>query len=382
MKFVSNADMDKRLGYLVAAKQMESELAYTLNTFINTQQPQMLRRFFKDFSAIARKENKPIETMIFRGSLFMFDSQLGWGFPTAAYKAIADNSKIFSAKKVRENPYLNSVRLNKKLKIGDFTCEQESDKQYELFIYDIFWEDEPSLALPKLGMFDHYFEYPLIRENGDVWMTITPNEMETMQVDIDRSHGKVLTLGCGMGYFAFMSALKDDVDSVTIIEKSPDVIELFSEHILPQFEPKVRDKIKVVEADAFEYLKNLEDGVYDYCFVDIWKNNMDVDSYLKAKRLGNKFSRMEMAYWIEKHIVCSHIRGPVLMQMLKLHRDNIGDHSHDEGYLEYVNLWTSNAPDVLPCIEQIYKDVEIKTLDDLNHYTHPDTITALLGNYV
>ena len=43
---------------------------------------------------------------------------------------------------------------------------------------------------------------------------------------------------------------------------------LFEKHILPQFENK--EKITVVKADAIEFMKNISDGEYDYCFADIW----------------------------------------------------------------------------------------------------------------
>ena len=74
-------------------------------------------------------------------------------------------------------------------------------------------------------------------------MSVTPNEVYTVQPAIDNAKGKVLTLGCGMGYFAYMASLKEEVESITIIELEQDVIDLFENSILPQFENK--DKIYI-----------------------------------------------------------------------------------------------------------------------------------------
>lgn len=103
---------------------------------------------------------------------------------------------------------------------------------------------------------------------------MSPNEVFTMEKPIKNAKGKVLTLGCGMGYFAYMASIKEDVESITIIELEQNVIDLFEKCILPQFENK--DKIKIVKADAVEYLRNTEDGVYDYCFADIWIGIEDI----------------------------------------------------------------------------------------------------------
>lgn len=66
-------------------------------------------------------------------------------------------------------------------------------------------------------------------------MSVTPNEIETMRAPIARAHGRVLTFGLGIGYFAFMAASKADVESVTVVEREAAVIRLFTRLLLPQF---------------------------------------------------------------------------------------------------------------------------------------------------
>lgn len=128
-------------------------------------------------------------------------------------------------------------------------------------------------------------------------MSVSPNEVLTMEKPINNAKGKVLTLGCGMGYFAYMASIKEEVESITIIELEQSVIELFEKCILPQFENK--DKITIVKADAVEYIHNLEDGAFDYCFADIWIGIEDIAPYFAVKEIGRKFHKAKIEYWIE-----------------------------------------------------------------------------------
>lgn len=132
-------------------------------------------------------------------------------------------------------------------------------------------------------------------------MSVTPNEINTMKEPILKAHGKVLTFGLGLGYFAYMVSVKENVESVTIIEKDASVISLFRKCILPQF--KYKEKIKIIESDAFEFLNKLKNGEYDFAFVDIYHDVGDgKEVYLKFKEKETLFSETEFTYWIEKSI--------------------------------------------------------------------------------
>ena len=94
-----------------------------------------------------------------------------------------------------------------------------------------------------------------------------------------------------------MAAEKDSVNSVTIIEKEKDVIDLFTKFILPQFPHK--EKITIVQADALDYMQQLEDGTFDYCFADIWIGNDDIILYMKLKKICERFNGLQK-YFMEQ----------------------------------------------------------------------------------
>jgi len=122
----------------------------------------------------------------------------------------------------------------------------ETVQPMELFVTNDFHVDPQGRIFPQMGWFSGAFSFPAIREHGRVWMTVTPNEINTIQPAVQQSHGKVLTYGLGLGYYAFHALLKGDVTSVTVVEKNPQVIDVFKRLLLPFF-PRQQD-LHIVEA--------------------------------------------------------------------------------------------------------------------------------------
>ena len=162
--------------------------------------------------------------------------------------------------------------------------------------------DGEGRVLPQLGWFDRSFEFPAIREDGRVWMTVTPNEINTILPAVHESRGKVLTYGLGLGYYAFHCLLKDEVESVTVVERNPAVIDMFRKHLLPFF-PR-REALHIVQADAFDYAANVMSGEgFDTVFTDLWHDVADgLPLYHRMKALEVPGPRY--LYWIEKTLKC------------------------------------------------------------------------------
>lgn len=204
--------------------------------------------------------------------------------------------KELDVKVYKNNLYYKNIKLNN-IKEKKWKLQIMKYKPYELFVFNDFDYYLDNRVIPQIGFFSSTYEYPCILENNREWMMITPNEIETMKKPIENAFGDVLTYGLGLGYYAYMCSLKDNVKSITIIERDKDVIDLFTKYILPQFNHK--DKIKIIECDAYEYA--CKKNKYDYVFVDIWHDPSDgVDAYIKFKKLENK--NTIYSYWIENTI--------------------------------------------------------------------------------
>lgn len=211
--------------------------------------------------------------------------------------------KRLDANVYRADPYYTNIKFTS-FKKGNIEFKYESYEPYELFVYDDILKFDDGRLIPLIGYFNEEFCYPTVLENGQNWMSVTPNEVETMKKDISDAYGNVLTFGLGLGYFAYMVARKEEVKSVTVVELNKSVIDLFNEHILPQMECK--DKIKVICGDAYEFAKaNYKKNEYDYIYVDIWHDVGDgIDMYKKFKEYEKLNPQAEYRYWIEKSILC------------------------------------------------------------------------------
>ena len=206
-------------------------------------------------------------------------------------------TKKLDPNEYRADPYFQNISFAEK-SLGGWRIGKGNYAPYELFVCDDFKLDGEKLVL-SLGYFSEPFDYPAVYENSRLWMSVTPNEINTMKKPIAAARGKALTFGLGLGYYAYMCSLKPEISSVTVVERDQSIIRLFKEHILPQFEHA--EKIRIVEADAYDFLASLRDGEYDTAFVDIHHDAGDGrEVYLRFKE--RTFTQTRFDFWIEDTI--------------------------------------------------------------------------------
>jgi hypothetical protein len=206
------------------------------------------------------------------------------------------------ANRYRQNPYYRNIKIPN-TKVGKWELKLEKYPAYrgvvaaDMILCDNYRE------IPPLGFFKEDFEFPAVLEDGNEWMTLTPVDLDTSDDAIDRAHGKVVTFGLGLGYYAYMVSEKENVEYITVIEKSADVIALFKEHILPQFSHP--EKVRIINADAFEYAEfDMPPEHYDVAFVDTWRDASDgAPMYERMKKLEHLSPDTEFIYWIENFLI-------------------------------------------------------------------------------
>lgn len=195
------------------------------------------------------------------------------------------------------DPYTQAVH-KASARMGAFELGYASYRPYELFVADDLRAYPDGAVLPVLGYFTRPFAYPVLTENGREWMTATPNEINTIRPAAEAAHGHVLTLGLGLGYFAFHALLNPRVERVTAVERSADAIRLFRERILPAF-PRP-ERLTILQADAFAAAPALyRSGQYDFVFADLWHDAADgLPMYERLRQM--EVPGPEYRYWIEK----------------------------------------------------------------------------------
>ena len=249
-----------------------------------------------------------------------------------ARKYLARSVKILDTKRYTDDPYYKNV-APPAIKDGNWEIRWESYPAYRAAICDEMITDADHTEIAPLGFFSDEFIFPAVLEDGNEWMTLTPIDVDTVQDAIRDAHGKVITFGLGLGYYAYMTARKEDVISVTVVEKSEKVIELFKKYVLPRFE--CRDKIRIVCADAFEYAeKKMPAEEYDYAFVDTWRDASDgLPMYERMKKLERLSPKTEFSYWIQSYIL-SRKRA----QKYEILREKVDTGAHDapKTYADFI----------------------------------------------
>ena len=173
----------------------------------------------------------------------------------------------------------------------------ESYQPYEAFVCDDLQVTPEGVEIPQIGYFTQPFRYPAVYENGREWMAIKPSEIRSMEEPVKAVSGRVVTFGLGLGYYTFMVSQKPSVESITVVERDPSIIDLFRTYLLPQFPH--REKVQLVQADALEYLQHLPQ--YDYAFVDLWHDASDgLPLYLQVKAMAQRYPGTQFLYWVER----------------------------------------------------------------------------------
>ena len=210
--------------------------------------------------------------------------------------------RILDAKRYTDNPYYKNIHIEN-IKDGSWEYKLESYPAYRGVICHDMQLLEDFRELPPLGFFPERFDFPAVLEDGNEWMTLTPVDLDTSDEAIEAAHGRVVTFGLGLGYYTYMCAEKPEVESITVVERSADVIRLFKTHILPQFAHP--EKVRIIEADAFEYAEHIMPGEhFDLAFVDTWRDASDgLPMYERMKPLEKLSPETKFMYWIENFIV-------------------------------------------------------------------------------
>ena len=242
------------------------------------------------------------------------------------------DTQILKTNHYKENPYLKALN-NLAFKEKGWMLKNVKRNAYTLCSYQEEYAFGSNYAIKMgIGLFDSDYIYPSINLYDQEWMSLNQHEIRTMETPIALARGKVLTLGLGLGYFAFMASNKDEVKEVHIVEMDLELIQLFNKYILPLFPHQ--EKIHIHKADAYHFVNEVKDGEYDYIFSDLWQDASDgLVSYIKLKRVFISFKHTTCTYWIEGSIL-SYLRLLVIGLMKDEYYQIDGDYDKLQLYLK------------------------------------------------
>ena len=210
------------------------------------------------------------------------------------------NNLKYDSKILTDNPYYKNIKLEN-VHFGNVRYEKTTIKKRTLMSMNFHNPLGKYLFhYHPIGHFETDVDLPALKEDDKVWMSPAVSEIESMRDGIDKGHGKCLTMGLGIGVLPYLWLLKDEVESVTIVEFNKDIINLFDTYIRPQF--KIDKKLKIIHGDAFDYYREDFLSQFDYIYVDFWESTEDgLDFYTKL--MEKKVDISNIDYWIEDSIL-------------------------------------------------------------------------------
>lgn len=128
--------------------------------------------------------------------------------------------------------------------------------------------------------------YVRLAHNGHCVMSNTPMELDTNAEFVTNAHGDVLIAGLGIGLIVLPIQDKTDVQTITIVEKHIEVIQLVQNQL------PLNSKVKIILQDIFDdpFEKHVK---FDCIYFDIW-NEVSNDIY--------RTEMMKLKHMYKKHL--------------------------------------------------------------------------------
>lgn len=153
--------------------------------------------------------------------------------------------------------YKNMTEILKDGQVGDFTLSRFTVGDNDFY------------AHIRCGISNG--TYMQLKHKGEIVMSDTDMEKRTNKEFLRNAHGDVLIGGLGIGMIVLAVQDEPEVNSITILEKNQEVIDLVGSQL------PLNDKVKIIHSDVFEW-KPEKGKKYNCIYMDIW-NYINRDVY-------------------------------------------------------------------------------------------------------
>jgi spermidine synthase len=147
--------------------------------------------------------------------------------------------------------------------------------------------------------------YHSIKYNNKTLMTNEPFEVLTNQIFFEKSKGDILIFGLGLGWIIFPILDRDDIKSITVVEKNTEIIEFVGDILSKK---DVKNKLNIIEGDVYDYY-NVLDKKFDFIYFDTYDTpDLSISDINKLNPLYDSFLKENgMTYFWCQEI--SHLVG-------------------------------------------------------------------------
>jgi hypothetical protein len=121
------------------------------------------------------------------------------------------------------------------------------------------------------------------RLKNEIVMSNSVMEIRTNQDFVNKAHGDILIAGMGISMITKALQQREEVKSITIIEKCPKLMYF----MMPLIGEYLESTTKIIEGDIFEYETEEK---FNCIYFDIW-NFIGAKNYVEMLKLHKKFSK-------------------------------------------------------------------------------------------
>jgi hypothetical protein len=145
------------------------------------------------------------------------------------------------------------------------------------------------------------FKVPVLLVDGELWMSLTPMEIQSFYVPITLAYGEVGTAGLGLGYFALRAAGMPEVEKVDVFERDQRVVDFFMARFGKRPE---MGKIAISVGDARkEMLWKDAKRSFDFVFMDVYQTMLS-DAVVDDITLFNQKGSVETyRFWGQERVL-------------------------------------------------------------------------------
>ena len=186
--------------------------------------------------------------------------------------------------------------------------------------------------------------------NGIQWMSYCSSskiEIKQMYSSYDLAYGDVLLTGLGFGILALWLCNKPGVKNVTVIENSPEVIEIFKKI------NKIPDNLKIINADASTFTTDKKyDGIFlDHYELQTWDWRLrDMQEFCVRVEHDVFWAwSLEDAYLVKSHRIDS--RNPSIEEQILLDTQDV-----TSGWKAFVETFFPNKKSLLEITPEKLKE--------------------------
>lgn len=171
-----------------------------------------------------------------------------------------------------------------------------------------------SLRPPAIVLTRGYWSRPAVVGNvraltrdGDTWMSLTPLELESQAIGVHYAGGHVAIFGLGMGWVAAVTAMRDNVTQVTVVERDPDVIALHDDlDLFARLPGGAGDKVRIVQGDALDWRP---DAPVELLMPDIWLYLVSDGRLDEVRRMQANVAADKVYFWGQEMEIARHARA-------------------------------------------------------------------------